>query len=186
MTNTADFSFFRKYRYTLTRTNLQDNPDKPERNILWVMLNPSSADKTTTDPTVTRVFNRSKKEGFTGLLVINLCPMISSYSDDLRDLGELELLDTWPDKIKTAFEDHEFEIVVCAWGGSIDKINKMIRKKAVDLIKDKLKWRLINDPNSIKCLGRTTRDHPFHPLRKSKEPLVFFNLDKYTCLHPNL
>ena len=54
----AKFSKCRKYRYTLWRT--WDN-SKPK--VMFLGLNPSTADEVNNDPTVTRCINYSKSSG---------------------------------------------------------------------------------------------------------------------------
>lgn len=55
------------YRYWLTRTWDEALPALP-----WVMLNPSTADAETDDPTIRRVSRFSRDWGFGGILVMNL------------------------------------------------------------------------------------------------------------------
>ena len=59
------------YRYTLERTV---NP-LVERSLLWVMLNPSTADATQDDPTIRRVMRFTADHGYGSLLVLNLWPL---------------------------------------------------------------------------------------------------------------
>ncbi|MBX6311380.1 MAG: DUF1643 domain-containing protein [Isosphaeraceae bacterium] len=63
----ACFSLDRRYRYLLWR--IWD----PGRGVCnFLMLNPSTADETTNDPTITRCEQRARRWGYGGLVVTNL------------------------------------------------------------------------------------------------------------------
>ena len=66
-TSTATFDMRRLYRYRLTRT--WDTDRKP---LMFVMLNPSTADAFVPDPTITRCLGFAKREHAGGLVVTNL------------------------------------------------------------------------------------------------------------------
>ncbi len=63
----ADFSVDRTYRYRLWRTW---EPARPP--LLFVLLNPSTADGNKNDPTVARCILRAQRLGYGGLEVVNL------------------------------------------------------------------------------------------------------------------
>ena len=63
----AWFDPARAYRYLLTRTW-----DLAKPPVTWVMLNPSTADAHTDDPTCTRVIRFARREGYGGITVVNL------------------------------------------------------------------------------------------------------------------
>lgn len=77
MKSEAILSVDRKYRYVLTRTWDETLP-----NIMFVGLNPSTADETTDDPTIRRCINFAKSWGYGGyiwlifLLIVALIPTI--------------------------------------------------------------------------------------------------------------
>lgn len=56
-----------KYRYRLWRLW---NADQPV--MVWVMLNPSTADAATDDPTIRKCIGFAKTHGFGGIIVVNL------------------------------------------------------------------------------------------------------------------
>lgn len=71
----ACFDETRTYRYSLWRRWKPPNPDQSSicgDLILWVMLNPSTADENVLDPTIKRCVGYSKDWGFSGLVVTNL------------------------------------------------------------------------------------------------------------------
>ena len=63
----AVFSECKRYRYSLWRVW---NPDLPV--CMFLMLNPSTADETTNDPTVERCQRRAVQMGYGGLHVGNI------------------------------------------------------------------------------------------------------------------
>lgn len=104
----AEFSPDCKYRYFLSRDWYP-----PDGRIVFVMLNPSTADEFKNDPTVERCQRRAMKMGFGGLSVVNI---FAWRSTDPSVLSKLEDPigpdnDTW---IKRAVS--EAKLVVCAWG----------------------------------------------------------------------
>ena len=62
----AEISPCRRYRYVLTRRWGSGAA------VVWVMLNPSTADETTDDPTVRRVIGYSRAWGYEAATVVNL------------------------------------------------------------------------------------------------------------------
>jgi hypothetical protein len=66
----ALFSGCKKYRYSLWRRFQYDV--RPERMVAFIGLNPSTADATKNDPTVTRCINYSKAWGYGGYVMLNL------------------------------------------------------------------------------------------------------------------
>jgi hypothetical protein len=66
--DTAVFSTDRAYRYVLTRTWSTE----PGRVAVWVMLNPSTADAFTADPTARRCRGFAQRWGCRGMAIVNL------------------------------------------------------------------------------------------------------------------
>ena len=69
----AVFSFSRKYRYRLNRRINQSRHE-----IIFIGLNPSTADEEDNDSTLIRVLNFSNSWGYGSLVVINLFARIST------------------------------------------------------------------------------------------------------------
>lgn len=63
----AVFSPCRKWRY-----HLQHIWDESQPNLIWMMLNPSTADELKNDPTVERCEQRARMWGFGGVEVFNI------------------------------------------------------------------------------------------------------------------
>lgn len=73
-----------EYRYRLTRSD----PQLPwlgdkAGHLLWIMLNPSTADDTRDDPTIRRVQRFTRRLGFPGLVVVNLYALRATRPVDL-------------------------------------------------------------------------------------------------------
>lgn len=72
-TATAVFDSTETYRYLLTRIWNRALPIA-----CWIMLNPSTASASTTDPTLTRVVNFTAAQGLGGLAIVNLFALRST------------------------------------------------------------------------------------------------------------
>lgn len=106
--SSARFSPCQRYRYTLTRT-WASGP-----RLVFIMLNPSTADATRLDPTVTRCWQRAQMMGLSGLEVINLFAWRSTDPEALYKVSDPvgPQNDYWI--------QHVIEVsggpVICAWG----------------------------------------------------------------------
>lgn len=131
------------YRYALMR---RWHPTYPP--VVWIMLNPSTADATEDDPTIRRVVGFSRSAGYGSAIVVNL------YG--LRVTRPVHLLDH-PDPVGPENDGIVLSQalssprVVVAWGA-----HEMARRRG-DLI-----GRLPAD--RLYCLGTTKDGAPRHPL----------------------
>lgn len=97
-----------RYRYALRR-QWQQSP----MYVLWIMLNPSTADAKTNDATIRRCMRYSREWGFGGMLVGNLYGMRATYPGDLIEA---------PDPVGPENDAHLLKMslvartIVCAWG----------------------------------------------------------------------
>lgn len=110
--NTFPFAVFsddRKYRYALRRHWDYSN----NRFVMFIMLNPSSADEVKNDPTIRRCINYAKSWGYGGLIVCNLFALVATNPKDLfkahNPTGDQNL---WYIR---KMSDH-VDTIVCAWG----------------------------------------------------------------------
>jgi hypothetical protein len=107
-TSSATFSPCRRYRYTLTRTWAPDN-----LTINFVMLNPSTADEVSNDPTVERCERRARMWNYGTLIVTNIFAWRSTDPAALREV---------PDPVGPGNDEaivrasQEAQLVVCGWG----------------------------------------------------------------------
>jgi len=137
----AIFSDDGEYRYALWRK--WNNDLKP---LLFIGLNPSTANNITNDPTVTRCVVRAYREGFGGLMVGNLYSCVSSCPDVL--LREGAVGDRTDEYLQTMID--MAGRVLCAWGSF-----KEAKKRSVCVL------NMIPEPY---CLGMNSDGQPKHPL----------------------
>ncbi|MFJ4473290.1 DUF1643 domain-containing protein [Streptomyces sp. NPDC089424] len=136
----------REYRYLLTR--IWDPAVKP---VVFLMLNPSTADALDDDPTIVRCTGFARREGAGGLVVVNLFGLRST---DPRALTR------HPDPIgphNDAFVRHAVSLagtVIAAWGAA-PIAGERGRGVAVELAGRGV---------ALHCLGVTSLGQPRHPL----------------------
>lgn len=82
-TGAAEFSMCGKYRYLLRRCFDGDVLSEPKRPVLFVMLNPSTADALADDPTIRRCITYARKWGYSDLLVANLFALRATNPKEL-------------------------------------------------------------------------------------------------------
>jgi hypothetical protein len=108
MKTDAILSENRKYRYVLSRFWDESKPV-----VMIIGLNPSTADETKNDPTITRCIDFAKSWGYGGVYMLNLFAFRATLPKDMID--EEEPIgndnDSYIDKYSKLSEK-----VVCAWG----------------------------------------------------------------------
>lgn len=145
MTSEALFSDCGAYRFRLTRQWGEGRP------VLFVMLNPSTADERRNDPTVARCEARARAAGFPGFAVVNLFAFRAARPADLwraaepRGEGNDEVI---------RHAAGEAAQIVCAWG------NHGLRGGRGHAIAAMLRAR----GHALSHLGLTGRGAPRHPL----------------------
>lgn len=143
MLRTASFSRDRQYRYRLGR-RWADGPEAT-----WVMLNPSTADAHTDDPTIRRCIDFSRRWGFGGITVVNLCSWRATRPDALQDAQD-PIGPRTNRVLQEAFAAADALIV--AWGN----VPVAFHPRA-EAVREAL-------PPGVSCLGLTGRGQPRHPL----------------------
>ena len=103
-----------KYRYELHRTW-----DKDKKKVLFIMLNPSTADIHNNDLTTIRCMNFAKKWGYGGIMIGNIYPFRAKRPKHLRewlnnDFGVACSL--WENQVHVGEMVGEADLIVCAWG----------------------------------------------------------------------
>lgn len=155
---TAVFSDDRRHRYSLTRQWA------PGFTIVWIMLNPSTADARVLDPTIRRCVAFSKREGAGALAVVNAFSIRATRPVDMLradDPGDDRAND---DAIRRAVRSSEF--VVAAWG-----VHAVHRQR--DLA---LRELLARETQTVFALKVTKDGMPGHPLYvKGDAPLLSFD-----------
>ena len=144
-----------RYRYELGR----DLGVFGNGKVLFIMLNPSTADATQDDPTIRRCIGFAQQWGYSELLVGNLSPFRATDPEELKLEGPEPLNVHQMNRdavVKMALASN---LVVCAWGTRGNEwtrdysLNNALSKAGV----------------STMCLGRTQKGHPRHPLYLSRD-----------------
>ena len=153
MQRIAQFSSCSNYRYSLSRTW-----DSSLDQVLFIGLNPSTADDHVDDPTVRRCIGFARRWGFGGCILVNL------FAYRTTDPGGLTKVDDpiGPDNDHwIAVEQSRANRVVCAWG------NHGVLLKRDEAVCSNL--------SHVYCLGLTKAGCPRHPLYlAAKTPLKQF------------
>lgn len=120
--------------------------------MLWIMLNPSTADSFVDDRTIGRCIGFAQSWGYGAILVGNIFPYRATKPKDLLNVDR--------DGIGNGLHLHEMskeaDLVVCGWGAS-----KLVT--AMDVANLFGKFGCIYD-KPVKCLGKTKSGAPLHPL----------------------
>ena len=150
----AVFSPERAHRYVLTRTW-----DTALPAMTWVMLNPSTADAMTDDPTIRRCKAFARREGCGGISVVNLFGLRATDPRDLTDARD----PVGPANDRFIDMHAQASLVVAAWGAG-GTLHGRAREVG---------QRLTAAGVPLKCLGVTRDGHPRHPLYvRSDAPLI--------------
>lgn len=145
----ALFSPCETYRYRLWRHWA------PGPRVVWVMLNPSTADTKDDDPTICQVSGFSYGWGYGGFEVVNLFAYrATSPADTLGAQARgVDILGPCRDEYLRAALGSASE-VVCAWGAHATATPDVVRGVMA----------LVPDGMPVSCLGRTLSGSPRHPL----------------------
>jgi hypothetical protein len=166
-TSAALFDHTREHRYLLARVWDQRRPP-----LVFIMLNPSTADATRLDPTVTRCLRRAQRGDWGGVLVLNAFSLRSTEPRAL--LTAARATDPTNDKVIAAAVDVLEETaadatVVCAWGTWAERVidpllpgpgKPSLSRHATLTHRLAVQTR----PGTLRCLGRNGGGTPKHPL----------------------
>lgn len=142
----AIFDPTKKYRYSLMRVWDSGQLGK----IVWIMLNPSTADDKIDDPTIRRCMGFSRRWGYRIMEITNIFALRST---------DPKLLYTDEDPVGPANDDyiraacHSAALVMCAWGthGDLRDRGRYVSHSLLGL-------------QPLHCLGTTGGGFPRHPL----------------------
>ena len=134
-----------KYRYSLVR-----EWNKNKGKVLFIMLNPSTADDKEDDKTIIRCINFAKDWGYGGLMVGNLFAYRTTYPKELFKTKNPEGKDNLK-RIKQMIK--RSDLVICAWGNKQGSPPKYLRE--------------LSELHYLKLLA--DRKTPGHPLRLKKD-----------------
>jgi len=149
----AVFSGCRQYRYSLFRS-WADMFDEYPRQILYILLNPSTADEKQDDPTIRRCVGFAKREGFQSMKLLNIFALRSTDPRTLKG---------HPDPVGPANDETlrqavaKAEKTIIAWGthGLVNDRHSQV----IAMLKD----------YDLYCFGKTEAGLPKHPLYLSKD-----------------
>ena len=152
-----------QYRYSLNRSGWMGGTG----NVLFVMLNPSTADASEDDPTIRRCIRFARDWGFASLSVGNLYAYRATKPDDLGLLGQLavgerargnhygpiyrNVNDNWLRSM--ALQANQ---IVVAWGANEGPVPARAAR-ATEIL-------TTHFGPFLKALGLTKAGHPRHPL----------------------
>ncbi|MBL4783629.1 MAG: DUF1643 domain-containing protein [Porticoccaceae bacterium] len=149
MKNTAKLSTCRNYRYALWRTW-----DGTKPYVMFIGLNPSTADEKTDDPTLRRCINYAKSWGYGGVCMANLFALRATDPSLMRasqhPIGTEN--NRWLKKLAK-----DTGLIVAAWGNDGMHLGRSTQVK--DFI-----------PN-MHCLKINKSGEPAHPLYQSAKRL---------------
>lgn len=104
----ADFDDDRKNRYVLWRIWDDSKP-----MVMFIGLNPSKANESKPDPTITRVIGFAKSWGYGGIYMLNLFPYVTPYPEELVETTDE---DKWLNSLYLCEYGDKSQEVVFAWG----------------------------------------------------------------------
>lgn len=139
----AILSTCEKYRYVLTRSW-----ETGYGSVVFIGLNPSTADATVDDPTIRRCVGFAKIWGFKDLVMVNLFAFRATDPKVMMAAGAAAIGDENDGYLKTASQGAS--LTVAAWGVGGSFLNRS------DIVKG-----VLNEPHH---LGLTKLGHPKHPL----------------------
>lgn len=140
-----------RYRYSLHRQWSETNT----RSVLWVMLNPSTADAEQDDPTITRCIAFSRWWGYGRLAVVNLFALRATKPTAIQHAGFPVAVgpdnDAWIRR-----EAEHADLIIAGWGACRARNGFFGRDQAV---------RRLLAPYPLYHIGLTRNGgHPRHPL----------------------
>lgn len=159
-TGSAVISTCGKYRYRLGRPIEEAADRRLDGCVLWVMLNPSTADAVKNDNTIRRCISFTRSWGYSEFTVGNLYAWRSSDPAALREADDPigpENLEHLRDMASRA------SLIVAAWGAHAERAQS-------DAIA-----AMLSTFGHVWCLGISKRGMPLHPLmlRADTERVLF-------------
>jgi hypothetical protein len=155
MIREAEINKARNLRYTLLR-----NWDKEKKGILFILLNPSTADDMKDDPTIKKCISYAKSWGYGQLHVCNLFANRATDPKELLKLKKKDFNNFNYYYITNIIINNDIEKVVFAWGNHkiVSKLTDFKElREALDKAADIVDFKTY-------CLGLSKDNCPKHPL----------------------
>ncbi len=161
----AGFSQDERYRYVLWRALSSSLFEPSPGPVLFIGLNPSTADHQKSDPTCTREMDFARRWGHDFYLKCNLFGFRST-----DPLGLARVADpAGKDNLATiqAYARKATRIVLCWGDGKGSNLRTTIAKQSL-IVQAALRFTLGHSETTVHCLGTTTAGNPRHPLYLKK------------------
>lgn len=143
----ALFSPCRQYRYTLNRVW-----NEKGARLMWILLNPSTADESRDDPTIRRCIGYSMNAGYGGMVLMNLFAWRSTWPLTLLEVPDP--VGPENDGLTGVYSQAGYD-VVCAWGN----VHKGLASRPPAVL------RILRDAGAaVYYLRLTAAGNPAHPL----------------------
>lgn len=151
----AEFSPCRTWRYSLSRIW-----DRSLDTLVFIGLNPSTADENKDDPTIRRCLRFGVDLGFGSICMINLFAFRATKPEDMKTTSDP--IGPGNDLIIERIK-RESNMIIASWGVHGEYRGR--NKEVLHLLSGR----------TVYCLGKTKAGHPRHPLyiRADKKPEVF-------------
>lgn len=164
MNNPCAFSPCRTFRYRLDHAIREVPAGREPRRVMWIGLNPSTADERQLDPTLRRIRGFSEAWGYDTFVMTNAFAFRATLPADMRAA---------PDPVGPDNDRHLLESaaacrrIVACWGVHGEHLERGARVAGL-LREHGFGRRLV-------CLGLTGAGHPRHPLylRATTEPMPY-------------
>jgi hypothetical protein len=163
ITRSAQISPCEAYRWTLTRT-WSSAPA-----LLVAMFNPSDADGSRDDPTISLVCHIAAHNGFGGITVVNAIPLRSSTPAPAIEMTQWDRTQDWHarDRLQDNLAVIQREAgragaALLAWGALGDRCSDWM-----DTVREEIEAAL-PEGAPVYCLGKTAAGYPKHPLARGK------------------
>ena len=155
--STAVYSDCEKYRYSLGR-----RWDAAGKQVMFVMLNPSTATEVQNDPTVERCEQRARALGYGGFRVTNIFAWRATDPRDMRAASD----PVGPENDSILIESAEWaDHIIAAWGTHGAHLDRGIAVAGI----------LRQQRKPLFHLGLSKAGHPKHPLYLpySQQPIIW-------------
>ena len=163
--NPCHFSPDRVHRYSLIHR--LDPLLGGDRLIMWIGLNPSTADESQLDPTLRRIARFSERDGYDGFWMANIFGLRTPYPKEM--MAHADPVGPGNDASLLAAAAR-CEKIVAAWG-----VSGAYQARAEAVV------RLLA-PHKLWCLSTTAAGHPRHPLYVHGDQILV----RYTPTIPSL
>lgn len=167
----AEISGCGRYRYVLWR-----RWDKARPRLVYIMLNPSTADADHDDATIRVCCGRAYRLGYGGIRVVNLFAYRATDPAELVKLTPAERIGPENDQALQRNLGGDRDMLVAAWGddGLLPGWRRPRAREVLELVAHDLGY-------TVHALGLTKSGQPRHPLRISYQtaPFVWMNRARY-------